>query len=101
MAKRKIVWINSAKFELKEILIYWTKKTKSKTYSKKLIILFSEAVNLLSQHPKIGRTTTDENIRISIVRNYLIFYEVTETELIILSIWDARRDENETDFDYS
>lgn len=101
MAKRKIVWINSAKLELKEILIYWTNKTKSKAYSKKLSILFSEAINLLSQHPKIGRTTTYENTRISIVRNYLIFYEATETELIILSIWDARRDENETDFDYT
>jgi len=101
MAKRKIVWINSAKLELKEILIYWTKKTKSKTYSIKLSILISEAVNLLSQHPKIGRTTNDENTRISIVRNYLIFYEVTETQLIILSIWDARRDENETDSNYT
>lgn len=101
MAKRKIVWINSAKLELKEILIYWKKKTKSKAYSKKLSILITEAINLLCQHPKIGRTTTDENTRISIVRNYLIFYEVTETELIILSIWDARRDENETDFDYT
>ena len=99
MAKRKIVWINSAKLELKEILIYWTNKTKSKTYSKKLSVLFSEAINLLSLHPKIGRTTTDENTRISIVRNYLIFYELTETELIVLSIWDARRDENKREFD--
>ena len=101
MAKRKIVWINSAKLELKEILIYWTKKTKSKTYSKKLSILVTEAINLLSQHPKIGRTTNDANTRISIVHNYPIFYEVTETQLIILSIWDARRDENNTDFDYT
>lgn len=101
MAKRKIVWTNSAKLELKGILIYWTKKTKSKTYSKKLSILFKETVDLLSQHPKIGRTTNDKNARISIIRNYLIFYEITETEIIILSIWDARRDENETDFDYT
>lgn len=101
MAKRKIVWTNSAKFELKEILIYWTNKTKSKTYSKKLNKLFTEAIDLLSQHPKIGRTTNDKNSRISIVRNYLIFYEINVKEIIILSIWDARRDENQTDFDYS
>ena len=101
MAKRKIVWTNSAKFELKEILIYWTNKTNSKTYSKKLNKLFSEAIDLLSQHPKIGRTTNDKNSRISIVRNYLIFYEISVKEIIILSIWDARRDENQTDFDYS
>ncbi|GGG57163.1 type II toxin-antitoxin system RelE/ParE family toxin [Epilithonimonas arachidiradicis] len=101
MAKRKIVWTNSAKSELKEILIYWTNKTKSKTYSKKLNKLFTEAIDLLSQHPKIGRTTNDQNARISIVRNYLIFYEINVNEIIILSIWDARRDENQTDFHYS
>ena len=101
MAKRKIVWTNSAKFELKEILIYWTNKTNSKIYSKKLNKLFTEAIDLLSQHPKIGRTTNDKNSRISIVRNYLIFYEINVKEIIILSIWDARRDENQTDFDYS
>jgi len=101
MAKRKIVWTNSAKFELKEILIYWTNKTKSKTYSKKLNKLFTEAIDLLSQYPKIGRTTNDKNSRISIVRNYLIFYEINVKEIIILSIWDTRRDENHTDFDYS
>jgi len=61
MAKRKIVWTNSAKFELKKILIYWTNKTKSKTYRKKLNTLFTEAIDLLSQHPKIGRTTNDKN----------------------------------------
>lgn len=100
MAKRKIVWTNSAKFELKEILTYWTNKTKSKTYSKKLNTLFIETIDLLSKHPKIGRTTNNKNARISIVRNYLIFYEINVKEIIILSIWDARRDENQTDFDY-
>lgn len=53
MAKRKIVWTNSAKFELKEILIYWTNKTKSITYSKKLSSLFTEAIELLSLHQKL------------------------------------------------
>ncbi|MCZ2392893.1 MAG: type II toxin-antitoxin system RelE/ParE family toxin [Chitinophagales bacterium] len=67
-------------------------KTKSKTYSKKLNKLFSESVNLLSEHPKIGRTTNDEETRINIVRDYLIFYEFTDKEIIIQSVWDARRD---------
>ena len=101
MAKRKIIWTKSAKFERKEILIYWINRTKSKTYSKKLNKLFSEAVNLSSEHPKIGRTTNDGETRINIVRDYLIFYEFTEKELIVQSIWDARRDENDTEFDYT
>lgn len=101
MAKRKIVWTKTAKFERKEILNYWFNRTKSKTYSKKLNELFNESVHLLSEHPKIGRATNDNETRISIVRDYLIFYEFNEKELIILSIWDARRDENDTEFDYT
>lgn len=101
MAKRKIIWTKSAKLERNEILKYWINRTKSKTYSKKLNKLFSEAINLLSEHPKIGRTTNDGETRINIVRDYLIFYEFSERELIIQSIWDARRDENDTEFDYT
>jgi addiction module RelE/StbE family toxin len=101
MAERKIVWTKTAKLERKEILTYWVNRTKSKTYSKKLNKLFSEAVNLLSEHPKIGRTTNDSETRISIVRDYLIFYIFNKDEIIIQSIWDARRNENDTEFDYA
>jgi toxin YoeB len=39
----------------------------------------------------LGRKTDEENVRVKIVRNYLIFYEITETKIIILTIWDNRR----------
>ncbi len=100
MVKRKIIWTETAKLERKEILNYWINRTKSKTYSKKLNKLFSESVLLLSEHPKIGRTTSDEKTRINIIRDYLIFYEFKEKEVIIQSVCDSRRDENDTEFDY-
>ncbi len=101
MAKRKIIWTKSAKSERRDILDYWIKRTKSKTYSYKLNKLFSEAVNLIAEYPQIGRTTNDGKTRISIVRDYLIFYEFSKNELIIQSVWDARQDENESEFDYT
>lgn len=94
MAKRKIIWTKTAKIERKQILSYWIDRTKSTTYSKKLNNLFKEAIGSLVDHPKIGRKTTDGDTRITIVRSYLIFYEFNSRELIILSLWDARRDEN-------
>ncbi len=100
MAKRRIVWTKTAHLERIEILTYWFNKTKSKTYSKKLNKLFSETIKLLCTHHEIGRASKDSSIRITIVRDYLIFYEFTTTELIILSVWDTRRDEKETEFDY-
>ena len=100
MAKRRIVWTKSAHLERIEILNYWYNKTKSKAYSKKLNKLFSETNKLLWTHPEIGRVSKDNSIRITIVRDYLIFYEFTTIELIIFSVWDTRRDEKDTEFDY-
>lgn len=86
MAKRKIIWTKSAKSERLEILNYWINKTKSKSYSTKLNLLFNQSINLLSDYPEIGRKTNDSETRISIVRDYFIFYEFTEHELVILSV---------------
>lgn len=101
MAKRKIIWTKTAKLERKDILAFWINKTKSKTYSTKLNTLFNEAVNLLSEQPKIGRLTNDKTTRINVVQDYLIFYAFNSKELIILSVWDGRRNEDDTDFDYT
>ncbi len=100
MVKRRIVWTKLAHLERIKILNYWYNKTKSKAYSKKLNKLFSETNKLLWTHPEIGRISKDNSIRITIVRDYLIFYEFTTTELIIFSVWDTRRDEKDTEFDY-
>jgi len=78
-------------------LEYWINKNKSKTYSIKLNKLFVESLKILSEHPNIGRQTSDNNTRVRIVRDYLIFYEVTKTEIIIQSMWDGRREENKSD----
>ncbi|MGC3977455.1 MAG: hypothetical protein QM751_04025 [Paludibacteraceae bacterium] len=38
-----------------------------------------------------------ENVRVKMVRDYLLFYETNDTELIVLTIWDTRRDEKTLD----
>jgi toxin YoeB len=47
---------------------------------------------LISNHPKIGVPTNQEKIRIKMVRDYLIFYEETETEIHVLTIWQSHQD---------
>lgn len=101
MVKRKIIWTKSAIVERKKILMYWNNRNLSTTYSKKLNKLFSENVKLLSTYPEIGRVTNNGKTHIKIVRDYLIFYEFNQYEIIIQSIWDTRRDEKSTEFDYT
>lgn len=95
MAKRKINWTEKANFERKEILQYWIKRNKSKTYSIKLNKLFIETLKQTAENPKTGRKTDfEDNVRIKIVRNYLLFYRFDDRKLIVLSVWDGNRDDS-------
>jgi toxin YoeB len=91
MAKRKIVWTQKANKERKEILVYWLERNQSKTYTIKLNKLIQETLQLCALYPDTGRKTSFENVRVKIIRDYLLFYEATKTTLVVLSIWDERR----------
>lgn len=97
MAKR-IIWTRRAHSERKRILLYWKHRNQSTTYSKKLNWLFKKAVDLIASHPNIGRKTNIENVRVKLVKDYLLFYEAAEEEIYILSIWDSRRNPEETPY---
>jgi len=88
---RRIVWLKSAEKERKDILEFWIKKTYSNTYSKKLNSLFKKSIKLISERPFIGIKTSDPIVRIKVVKDYLVFYEISKSEIIILTIWDSRQ----------
>lgn len=94
MAKR-VIWSLGAQKDKKEILAYWLERNQSNRYSRKLNQLFKEAIQILREHPYIGRATDVASIRIKIVKDYLLIYEVTEYSINILSIWDGRQDHSE------
>lgn len=93
MAQRKINWTKKSNLERKEILDYWIRRNKSKSYSIKLNKLFLETVKQVSEYPTIGRETEFENVRVKIVQDYLLFYEYTPTHLKVLSVWDGNRED--------
>jgi len=70
-------------------------RNQSKTYSLKLNKLIKDTLQSLSQNPYIGRKSDYDNVRVKIVRDYLIFYSFNERELFVLSLWDSRRVEHE------
>ena len=84
MAKQ-IIWSLRAQKEKREILKYWSQR-------KKLNQLFKESINLILEHPQIGKLTDSPSVRIKIIKEYLMIYEVSETSISILSIWDGRQD---------
>ena len=89
---RQVVWSLRAQAERKQILEYWRRRNKSNAYSRKLNQQFKESIRIIRDFPQIGKTTDDPNARIKIVRDYLIIYEATESQIFILTIWDSRQD---------
>jgi len=88
---RKIIWSIRAREDRKAIFGYLNLRNGSSLYSKKLNHIFNETISFLSEHPQIGRRTVLENVHVKVIRDYLIIYEITETEIIIHTIWDGRR----------
>src|SRR5437016_5329886 len=92
MAKKKIVWTLRARRDRLLILEYWTERNQSPAYSEKLLKLFHSSAEMLTNNPFIGRTTTKKDIRIKVIRDYLMFYRISKDSIYILFIWGGRRD---------
>lgn len=94
----QVVWTERALRERKEILSFWIDHNDSKDYSTKLNSLFKEATQLIKSHPYIGQPTDIDNIRVKIIRDYLMFYEISHENIYILTIWDSRQDPDTMEF---
>ncbi|MRX40935.1 type II toxin-antitoxin system RelE/ParE family toxin [Flavobacterium sp. LC2016-23] len=87
----KIIWTNTAVLQRRKILVYWNKRNKSTTYSKKLVTEISQRVNFLVNNPDVYIKTDFPNIRTSTLGHYNIFYKINPNELIVIAFWDNRR----------
>lgn len=88
---RKIIWTEKAIQSRKSIFQYWNTRNKSTLYSKKLNKLFTEALVLVSKFPVSPITSQIDNVRLKLVGDYQIIYEITETEIIVHYIWYSRQ----------
>lgn len=87
----KIIWTSKAKNELIEILQYWINRNQSNTFSIKLNALITKEVNLILQYPSIGRRTDIPNVYIKAIHKYLLYYQLSNSTLYILTIRHQRR----------
>jgi len=88
---KRIVWTNTASKARREILEYWIKHNGTDTYSRKLSRLFRIKVALLQSGHYLGKPTDFKDVRVSLVNHFSIFYKVQEQDIIIVGIWDNRR----------
>lgn len=91
MARKKIIWSETATIMLFDILDFYRNRNQSDVYSKKLFKKIRKSVSWLKKYPKMGVETDIENVRSLVIENYILFYKNEKLTLIILSIWDTRQ----------
>lgn len=90
MAKR-IIWTETAQDARRKILEFWIEQNRSKRYSRKLSKQFRARAQYLSRYNYIGKSTDFEDVKVTFMAHFSMFYKVTETEIIIVGLWDNRR----------
>jgi addiction module RelE/StbE family toxin len=88
---RKIVWSRKSQEDKKDIFLYWNERNKSKLYSKKLNKLFIAAVEFVAEFPLVGKKSNIENVRMKVVRDYLIIYEFNDECIFVLRVWSTQQ----------
>lgn len=92
MVKRNVIWTRTADIQFVGVLEYWIKRNQSKTYSQKLVKLVTERTVQIAQQPFIYKKTDFKDIRVASLRNFSIYYKISEREIIITAFWDNRQD---------
>ncbi len=94
MAKKQIIWSKRANAELVSVLEFFNERNGNSNYSLKILKEVEDLLNGLSKNELIGRLSSDRRTRVIVMGVYLIFYDITEERIEILSFWDNRQDEN-------
>lgn len=92
MVKVKIEWSLEARLDLLDILEFYILRNGNSVYSKKLNTQINNSIKLLVKNPFLGKQTDDPSIRALITSDYHLIYEVFDKLIMIIMIWDCRRD---------
>jgi len=63
-----------------------------------LDLYFQRALHLAAAHPTLGKPTNKPKVRVKIVRDYFLIYEIQEDTIVLLTIWDTRRNPEKLEF---
>ncbi|NCT18856.1 MAG: plasmid stabilization system [Flavobacteriaceae bacterium CG_4_8_14_3_um_filter_34_10] len=91
MAKKQIIWSKRANTELVNVLEFFNERNGNTYYSAKILNEVEDILKVLSENELMGRLTSDRRSRVVVMEVYLIFYEVMDSKIEILSFWDNRQ----------
>ena len=92
MAKRNVIWTKTADLQYIGILEYWVRRSKSNSYSKKLVKLVFERTRQIAKNPFIYKSTNFKDVRVASMGNFSIYYKITDEQIIVSAFGDNRQD---------
>jgi toxin YoeB len=92
MVKKEIIWSSLAKIQLATILEFYVERNGNAIYSLKLLKEVEDLLETLSKAEFIGRLTSNKVTRVVTMKVYLLFYEINNHRIEIVSFWDNRQD---------
>ena len=95
MVKYKINWSLEARLDLYDILTFYLERNGNSLYSKKIQSLIKRGIIHISKNPYIGIQTDYDSVRALITFDYQIIYEIVDKVILIVMIWDCRRNPND------
>ncbi|MBE8725928.1 type II toxin-antitoxin system RelE/ParE family toxin [Flavobacterium hungaricum] len=91
MVKKEIIWSDLAKLEFSNVLQFYALRNENSDYSLKILEEVEDLLETLSNNEFIGRLTSNKITRVIPMKIYLIFYEINNSQIEILSFWDNRQ----------
>lgn len=88
---RKIVWTSFAKESKYAIFLYWNQRNQSTSYSRKLNVLLQESLKQIVKFPESAIESNNSNVRLKILSHFELIYQITNTQIVVLDIWDTRQ----------
>jgi plasmid stabilization system protein ParE len=95
MARRKIVWTETAILQRRKILEYWNENNGSSAYSIKLVKTIKKYVEIIADYPQAFKLTEYPETRAAALGHYSIFYKMFKDQIIITAFWDNRQNPDE------
>jgi ParE toxin of type II toxin-antitoxin system, parDE len=74
------------------VLAFYNDRNGSTNYSAKLLAKTEKIVSLVTVFPELGHLTENKVTRVIVKGDFLIFYEVSDYYIEVVSFWDSRQD---------
>ncbi len=92
MARFKVEWSIEARLDLFDILEFYLEINGNYVYSSKINKKINRSIKLLVKNPFLGTQTEYDSVRALVTGDYQIIYEIFDQMILIIMIWDCRRD---------